>query len=543
MATEATIYSVSGDDIHGFYFGGPCHVTWQALPDLYYKVKLSLSNWSQTSSAIHTSEEKSNTYNTTISMEALRQITDTTSAIVTVELYTYSDEACTKLVNNRKVNNVLQIPKETIVVHLRDTDALPRMIEINVLRENRNTVLQSWGASAPAVAGFSMIWISMKGAGAYGSKIASFSISGDVSAYIPQSMVYPSEGTAFHTSSVIKTPGTKRVRITCTDTRGRSSEFNTSLDENQQPVSYKEGSVEFLAYTPPNITKLEATRNSSNKIEVSATWSFANISGNNTSSGTIYYKQSTATDWTKYNATISNGGSIVLSDLSTLDNVSYNIRLEVTDRTGNLSRKDTFVSTSAVILDFKAGGYGFGVGKVCEQDGMEVSMETTFYGPVNIGSRQQRLEDYIHSVVHELSVKDIVDIVYPVGSIYITTVFPENSTPAAIFGGSWVQIKDRFILAAGDDYPGMSVGGEASHTLSLREMPMHRHYGSPRASYDIDHNPGTHPPASQITDQSWYKTNLFSNYTGGVEGGVPGSCAAHNNLPPYMALFVWHRIA
>ena len=61
---------------------------------------------------------------------------------------------------------------------------------------------------------------------------------------------------------------------------------------------------------------------------------------------------------------------------------------------------------------------------------------------------------------------------YPVGSIYLSV----NSTnPGTIFGGTWEQIKDRFLLACGSTYSNGSTGGEAKHTLTTNEMPSHSH--------------------------------------------------------------------
>ena len=61
---------------------------------------------------------------------------------------------------------------------------------------------------------------------------------------------------------------------------------------------------------------------------------------------------------------------------------------------------------------------------------------------------------------------------YPVGSIYLSV----NSTnPGTIFGGSWEQIKDRFLLACGSTYSNGSTGGESTHKLTVDEMPSHNH--------------------------------------------------------------------
>ena len=71
-----------------------------------------------------------------------------------------------------------------------------------------------------------------------------------------------------------------------------------------------------------------------------------------------------------------------------------------------------------------------------------------------------------------VDVSTVLDKVYPVGAIYMSV----NSTnPKALFGGTWVQIKDRFLLAAGTIYKAGATGGEATHTLTESEMPSHKH--------------------------------------------------------------------
>lgn len=43
------------------------------------------------------------------------------------------------------------------------------------------------------------------------------------------------------------------------------------------------------------------------------------------------------------------------------------------------------------------------------------------------------------------------------------------------WGGQWEQVKDVFILAAGDTYKKGQTGGEATHVLTVDEMPAHKH--------------------------------------------------------------------
>lgn len=57
---------------------------------------------------------------------------------------------------------------------------------------------------------------------------------------------------------------------------------------------------------------------------------------------------------------------------------------------------------------------------------------------------------------------------HPVGSLYWSSV---STDPSELFGGTWERIKDRFILAAGDDYAAGATGGEASHAITKAELP------------------------------------------------------------------------
>lgn len=66
----------------------------------------------------------------------------------------------------------------------------------------------------------------------------------------------------------------------------------------------------------------------------------------------------------------------------------------------------------------------------------------------------------------------IIDLVYPVGAIYIST---SNVSPTTLFGGTWQQIQDTFLLAAGTTYSAGNTGGSATHTLTIAELAAHTH--------------------------------------------------------------------
>lgn len=130
-----------------------------------------------------------------------------------------------------------------------------------------------------------------------------------------------------------------------------------------------------------------------------------------------------------------------------------------------------------------------------------------------------------------VDVSTVLDTVYPVGSIYMSV----NSTnPKTLFGGTWVQIKDRFLLAAGTTYKAGATGGEAAHTLTASEMPSHNHAVYYPNAGAADHSaPGNYPDGP--SDSTYY---AIGSYTSSAGGGT-----AHNNMPPYLAVYVWKRTA
>ena len=124
----------------------------------------------------------------------------------------------------------------------------------------------------------------------------------------------------------------------------------------------------------------------------------------------------------------------------------------------------------------------------------------------------------------------IIDIVYPVGSIYMSV---NSTSPASLFGGTWSQLKDRFLLACGDTYSNGATGGEATHKLTVAEMPAHTHTGK---VYNTD----GHYSGSMHETRAWSDTSGTSELQ--ITNSVGGN-GAHNNMPPYLAVYIWKRTA
>ena len=133
---------------------------------------------------------------------------------------------------------------------------------------------------------------------------------------------------------------------------------------------------------------------------------------------------------------------------------------------------------------------------------------------------------------------------YPLGSV---CMFKTNIDPNEMYGGTWVRIKGKFIFGADDNtYPLGSEGGEAEHTLTETELP------------EIDGEfatavVGQH--ANKGVKGHAYGTNFGTFTSGGIQGTTIanqtqygygykfGNGQPHNNMPPYLAVYVWKRTA
>lgn len=123
------------------------------------------------------------------------------------------------------------------------------------------------------------------------------------------------------------------------------------------------------------------------------------------------------------------------------------------------------------------------------------------------------------------NIKEIRDLIYPIGSIYMSV---NNTDPSTLFGGTWVQLQNRFLLGAGSSYTAGATGGEATHKLTIDEMPSHNH----GIKNDKTGGSGT---------AKWVINSSASSGTGAITN--TGGSQAHNNMPPYLVVYMWKRTA
>ena len=144
---------------------------------------------------------------------------------------------------------------------------------------------------------------------------------------------------------------------------------------------------------------------------------------------------------------------------------------------------------------------------------------------------------------------NIFDLIYPVGSFYISA---KSTNPAILFGGTWEQIQGRFLLGRSSSYPVGSMGGEAEHTLTSHEIPSHKHYvGQPGNTYRVlpsdlaTEDPNglyttelTSPGSRYLKPSYTWLDYLAASYLVDTPHDLP-----HNNMPPYLSVYIWKRTA
>lgn len=137
---------------------------------------------------------------------------------------------------------------------------------------------------------------------------------------------------------------------------------------------------------------------------------------------------------------------------------------------------------------------------------------------------------------------------FPIGSIYMSV----NSTnPSTLFGGTWEQIKDTFLLGCGDTYTNGSTGGSATHTtvgsvgnhtLTVSEMPSHTHraMGYHRTHGGVSGGVESRS-RNRVSGDPW--DSPFENTGGGKAHNHPFTGGSMETMPPYLAVYVWKRTA
>ena len=162
------------------------------------------------------------------------------------------------------------------------------------------------------------------------------------------------------------------------------------------------------------------------------------------------------------------------------------------------------------------------------------------------GNTLEISEDWDLRVYGKMLKSYVVDRVYPIGSIYMSV---SSTSPATLFGGTWTQLKDRFLLGAGDTYSNGNTGGSSTVTLTTAQMPSHSHGSGASGYYFSTAKPlstdsvGRRKMASGTAAYATTASSSADDLGERSATGTAGSGSAHNNMPPYIVKYCWERIA
>lgn len=495
--------------------GSACSVTWTPQSSsLYYELQFTLGEWggyrTERISPSNLNDDLSYTYSGYTIPEGVAEYMSSPSAAMQVTLYTYQNSSALTPTGSSQKSFTVTIPPSLA----------PTIDSVSLSIVNDSVdAMSSWDVG---VAGFSKIKITATASTKHKATISSYNITGSYNVTVKDL----SKG---YEGNVITTYGDKWFKITCTDSRGMTSEIYDTQS--------KLGAVKFLPYTKPELISVSTKKetyddndSSNDRMRITATWSYDTLEGRNTSYAVVHYKMNTASDWIPYKdlsgaipSINTSGESLLLDSLKLEKEASYYFKVVVTDLLGTTSDKSSFTSTEQVLMDFRAGGRGLGIGKICDSDRMEVMMDALFCNNVSLleDTKEISLKDYIKKVAY--------DAIYPIGSIYMSL----NPThPSGIFGGEWTEISGRFLIGANSEYEVDKTGGQAQVTLTADEIPSHNHglYGFIDT---VVHGGGIGTDYTIIKDY-----NLHGNVTANT-----GLGKSHDNIPPWFAVYMWKRTA
>lgn len=330
------------------------------------------------------------------------------------------------------------------------------------------------------VQGKSALKATFSAAGSYGSTIKA------------KSLTIGGKSASPDGANALTDSGTMAVVATVTDSRGRTA----SVTQNIAVNAYSGPVVQDLTFARGSYTGSVWTENPmGTDIKLTFTLSLQ-LTGNKAS--VEITGASTLTDQT------SGAKTVYLVAFGT-DTTSV-VQVKATDSLGTTVTREITIPTVSVPMNMS-----FDLQAICFGGVAEKGKTVEFKWPIH----------YMGTA--------LLDLIHPVGSIFQST---DATSPAELFGGTWEQIKDVFLLAAGDSHEAGTTGGEETHTLTRAEIPDHTH------GYDYTgQSDATGTEAIKIV----YPGGTANAYTGNATSNCGGR--AHNNMPPYLAVYTWRRTA
>ena len=307
--------------------------------------------------------------------------------------------------------------------------------------------------------------------------------------------------------------GSLNAIVTVIDSRGRT---------NSRMVGIK-----IQIYSAPTINNFSAVRqNNSDTVIITKPVSVSSIlnGSTNINSYTVNteYKLTTATSWTVNRTENNSSATLNLSGFNVAN--SYDIRVTLADKL-NQTVVQASISTAKVLLDLNR-DIGIGIGKMHERGSLDVGGDMYVSGTLDSTT--------INGRAIKQNGRTLLDMFYPVGAIFITTV---NTNPSSYMGGSWVRFGNGQTLVGvnesdGDFNSAQKSGGSKSHTIDYSNFPA-------RATIQKSWKGGTVSYApwqgGSVGSGTWIVSTPY-------DMGEPYGRAI-SNLQPYITVYMWRRTA
>lgn len=217
---------------------------------------------------------------------------------------------------------------------------------------------------------------------------------------------------------------------------------------------------------------------------------------------------------------IKNDGTIDTTTYSTFNGNYNNLTNKPTipSKTSDLTNDSNFISKSST-------------NGLIKNDG---TIDTTTY----VNTNDSRLSDARTPLSHthtSSQISDLIDVIYPVGSIYMSV---NSTSPQTLFGGTWEQIKDKFLLASGNTYANGTTGGSADAVVVSHTHPTERDYILTTDGAGVSRNSTAGQSGTKVSNLLQSADAIYRNqvYNAGESG-------TGKNMPPYLAVYVWKRTA
>lgn len=368
---------------------------------------------------------------------------------------------------------------------------------LSITAVNDNTAINRWDV---CVKGYSKLVYTVTADGAYGAAIQNCQFSF-------------ADKTATGLSGTVETgrAGCFAPSARVTDSRGRS--ITVTGDE-----------VTVYDYCDPTIADLRVQRcNAAGTVQNEGTYvrvqgnfqAGATVGGRNGVTASCRYRE-IGGSWSSY-TTIASGSVIIGGHL--LATKTYEAEICVKDSVGGSKTVSAMIPTAEVAFHLREGGKGAAFGKYAEKNALECAWDVEIKG------------------------KPLLDWIYPVGAIYLSV---NAANPATLFGGTWTRIKDSFLLAAGDTHAAGTSGGEETHKLTKAELPRINGSFSLRRWQGVGDAVNAVSGVFSNSYDSSGGASMAGNSTTGNTQCISmsfGGDGAHNNMPPYLAVYVWKRTA